>query len=513
MADGSDERLLDIEVLPDCPLLGPDQSSPSHRAPRSPWFVTEKPQAISALTCLAIFLWVFSGMLSIVPGTRLVEDIFCRRYYGRGAAIDEEMCKVPEVQSKIAYLFGFSMTVASLVTILVAFPFGILADRARKPVYLLSAVGQCLSIIWSLLVFHFSDTLPIELAMLSPILSLLGGGLTVAMTILYAIISDVQTPENRAISYFYFSLSAQCAVFAGPPIGSKLMGVWSPWVPMFMVLIVSALAGVIIFLIPETAGRANTKPDDEDLWKRGWYDAAKSHIKHRLRDAGRSLQMLKQRSMALILLTFMLIYLMGIGTAGPTFLQYFSTRFHRRLEDAGYVLAIKGGLTILVMAVVLPALSKLLSSPTSPIRLSSFRRDLILAQASAAFSFIGFLALTGPDVGYVIAGLMVLTLGSGLGPLCRSLLINFAEPGQTSQLFTVVSIIETIGSLTGGPVLAWTFSTGMHLQGFWAALPFIFLSVLSFLSLVALCLIRHETPASDYSQLVDQEPQSVDGES
>lgn len=222
--------------------------------------------------------------------------------------------------------------------------------------------------------------------------------------------------------------------------------------------------------------------------------------------------MLKSRSVALILLTFMLLTPIGLGIA-TTFLQYYSTRFHRKLEDAGYMMAIKGGFTILVMAVILPGLSRLLSSPTSPIRLSPFRKDLILAQASAVFLFVGFLALAGPDVGFVISGLIILTFGSGIGPLCRSLLTDFAQVGQTSQLFALISIIETVGTLAGGPALAWTFSTGMKLGGFWAGLPFIFLSVLSFVALVLLSFIRHDDNANGYSELAAEESPGVDGES
>ncbi|KAL7619659.1 hypothetical protein AAE478_010200 [Parahypoxylon ruwenzoriense] len=495
------------ETSPDSPLLGADRCSHPAASPR-PWFIVESPLGISVVVCLATFLWVLSGMLAIVPGTRLTEEIFCRRYYGRDVPIDEEMCKVEAVQSKVAYIFGFSLTINSIVGLVVAFPFGVLADRARKPVYLLGAAGQFLSVVWCLLIYRFSEILPIELALLGPLFEILGGGLTVATAILCAIISDVQTPENKAISYFFFSLSAQSAVFVGPPLGSKLMGTMSPWVPLYMVLLVSAFAAAIILLIPETADRANASGSDGDLWaeirKKGWYRVTKSHFINQLHDVGRSLLVLKRRSVALILLTFMLLVPIGLGI-GPTFLQYFSTRFHRKLEDAGYVLAIKGGFTIFVMAVVLPGLSKLLSSTSSPLRVSAFRRDLILARGSAVFLFIGFLALAGPDMGFVIAGLMILTLGSGIAPLCRSLITNFTQPGQTSQLFTLISMVETTGSLTAGPLLAWTFSTGMHLQGFWAGLPFLFLSALSLFAMVALCLVRYEKEG-DYSQLVNESP-------
>lgn len=183
------------EVSPDSPLLGPREFS--HQTTRTSWFLAKQLHSISALVCLAIFLWAFSGTLAIVPGTRLAEEIFCRRYYEHNAVIDERMCKVEEIQSQVAYIFGFFITLNGLVGMLVAFPFGVLADRARKPIYFLGSVGQFLGVVWMLLVFYFSDSIPAELVLLSPVLKILGGGLTVATAILYAIISDVQTPENK----------------------------------------------------------------------------------------------------------------------------------------------------------------------------------------------------------------------------------------------------------------------------------------------------------------------------
>ncbi|KAI0893041.1 MFS general substrate transporter [Annulohypoxylon nitens] len=500
LEEDDDSTLLVSEGLPDSPL-STDQRS--RQTPRSSWLTAEKPLAISALACLSIFLWIFSGMLSMVPGTRLAEDIFCRRYYGHDADIDEAMCKVEEVQSQIAYVLGFSVTLTSLCSILVAYPFGVLAERARKPVYLLAATGQCLNVAWSLAVFYFSDVMPIELILLAPVFQLVGGGRSVLITILYTITSDVNTPENKAASYLFLSLSAQVAGFIGPPIGSKLMSIWSPWVPLCLVLVANMLAGALILFIPETAVRRDDPSSNKTTRKGGWYDVMLNHLRSHFRGINSSLRAFKKGSVALLLVVFMLITPSGLGT-GPTFLLYFSTRFHRSMVDAGYMLAIKGAFVILVMALILPTLSKILTSPTSPVRLSSFRKDLYLARGSALFNCLGFIALAGPNVGFVVCGLITLTFGSGIGPLCRSLLTSFARPGQTSQTFTLVSMIETIGSLVGGPILAWTFSTGMRLQGFWAGLPYIFLSVLSLMSLGVLFFIIPEK-YDGYSRVATEE--------
>lgn len=113
--------------------------------------------------CLVIALFSFllsvSGAVGDVPTTRLVEDHICRSYYddeqsgppaAAAADIDEGMCKVDEVQSRMVFLNGcISMIQGTLgarnlfslsnycgpktnticVELLVAFPYGIYADR------------------------------------------------------------------------------------------------------------------------------------------------------------------------------------------------------------------------------------------------------------------------------------------------------------------------------------------------------------------------------------------------
>lgn len=116
----------------------------------------------------------------MVPATRLAEDIFCRRHYGRvdRDPISEELCKADEIQSSVAWIFGLSMALGTIVGLLVAIPYGAWADLQRKPVYLLAATGQFANVAWSLLVLRYWRVLPIQLILLGPAFDLIGGGLT-----------------------------------------------------------------------------------------------------------------------------------------------------------------------------------------------------------------------------------------------------------------------------------------------------------------------------------------------
>ncbi|KAI0409170.1 MFS general substrate transporter [Xylaria palmicola] len=504
-----EERPSFEESEPAAPLLGPDRG-PFREAPR-PWHVATTPRAISAAACLAIFLWVFSGMVVMVPGTRLAEDIFCRRHYGRVDAdpIDEALCKADGIQSSIAWVFGLSMALGTVVGLVAVVPCGVLADRARKPVYLLAAAGQFACVAWSLLVLRFWRVLPVELILLASAFQLIGGGLAMAIVVLYAIMSDVSAPEDRAIMYFFSSLAANLAVFAGPPVASKLIEVWSPWVPMSLSLIAAGVAGGIIILVPETA-HSPKRSSQADVScfgasDQGRRDAITSQFTRVFYNSDFR-QLVKNRSVALLLLVFMLAAPLPTGI-GSLFLQYYSKRFGKSIEDAGYMLAIRGGLTIIAVGVLLPMLSRFLSSP-SHLELPGYRRDLFVARASAACAALGYFLLGGPNMAFLISGMIILALSAGLSPLCRSLISNVVRPDQTSQAFTIVSIVEGIGSLPAGPFLAWAFSSGMRLGDFWVGLPFYFLGSLGLITLVVLCFIDinpdmasfHTVAEEDYMQ-------------
>ncbi|KAI1129768.1 MFS general substrate transporter [Nemania abortiva] len=483
------------EPLPNAPLLagGAEAGDQPFGEPLKSWHIATTPRAVSSVTCIALFLWVLSGTIVMVPAARLVEDIFCRRHYGRvdSDPIDERLCKADDIQASMAWVFGLSLALGTVVGLVVVVPYGVLADRARKPVYLLAATGQFANVAWSLLVLRFWRALPVELVLLGPALELIGGGLTMAIVILYAIISDVNAPENRATTYFFSSLAANLAVFVGPPLASKMMEVWSPWVPISLSLLVTVLAGTIIFLVPETAHSLRKSPGSadgsSDAEHNEWRSAVKTRLTRVFYNSDFRL-VLRKRPVVLLLLVFALTAPLPAGM-GSMFLQYYSKRFGKSIEDAGYMLAIRGGLTIVVVGVVLPMLSKYINSSSS-VQLPTFRRDLILAQASAAFAGLGYFLLGGPNMASLISGIVVLTLSVGISPLCRSLISNLVKPDQTSQIFTIVSIVEGIGSLPAGPFLAWTFSSGIRLGGSWFGLPFFFLGTLGFLALAVLCLVH-----------------------
>jgi MFS family permease len=99
--------------------------------------------------------------LAEAPQTRIFEANLCLSYYreqdpsvilGDGS-IPERLCKVDVVQQKLASIFGWQEMFNALPAILLAVPYGTLADRVgRKWVFTASLVGLVLSFAWVLLI-------------------------------------------------------------------------------------------------------------------------------------------------------------------------------------------------------------------------------------------------------------------------------------------------------------------------------------------------------------------------
>ncbi|GAP85022.2 putative general substrate transporter protein [Rosellinia necatrix] len=537
MDDDDDDRPSLDDWQPDAPLLsadegdrhrrdsssssssndfsrGPPANRKERRRKRKPWQIAHTPRAISAVACTAVFLWVLSGMVAMVPGVQLAEDMLCRRQHDlpRLDPDQRRLCKADDdVQASLAWLFGLVMALDAGVGLVATLPFGVLADRARAPAYRLAAAGQLASVAWTLLVLRLA--LPVELVLLGPAFALLGGGLTVALVVLYAVMADVNPPADRATAYFYSSLAANLAVFVGPPLAAKAMALWSPWVPMSMSLAATALAGGIMLMVPETAAaaaRGRKTSRGAAAKDQRWSDAVGSRLARVFHDSDLR-SVLGRRPVALLLAAFALAAPLSSGM-GPLFLQYYGRRFGGSAAgDAGYVLAVRGALTVAVVGALLPALSRRLG-PSSRRRLPAFRRDLVLARASAALAALGYVLLGGASLASLVAGAAVLALGAGLGPLCRSLISGLVDADQTSQVFTVVGIVEGIASLPSGPFLAWAFSSSMRLGGLWLGLPFFLLGGLGLLVVFVLGLVHTDRGVADFRSRTGDDcvPLSVD---
>lgn len=119
------------------------------------------------------------------------------------------------------------------------------------------------------------------------------------------------------------------------------------------------------------------------------------------------------------------------------------------------------------------------------------RKDLYLARISALIVGIGWcLVSISPDVVTVIISLIVTTLGIGWPLLLRSFITSLVPAHHVARLFTLISIIDTVGLMIGAPFLALLFKKGMSLGGGWIGLPFALTGFMFFVLTGILCIVK-----------------------
>ncbi|GME28188.1 Major facilitator superfamily domain general substrate transporter [Neofusicoccum parvum] len=134
---------------------------------------------------LLLALMTLGTRLFSLPLNRVVELRYCRAYYERhdpsvlppvGREIPEELCKVKEVQQRLAWLQGVVETLIIGIDLAVTMPLGWVGDRfGRKFVLGLNAVGFGCLVGWVVLVGRFDQALPVEAMVAGPFFTLLGG--------------------------------------------------------------------------------------------------------------------------------------------------------------------------------------------------------------------------------------------------------------------------------------------------------------------------------------------------
>jgi MFS family permease len=150
--------------LEGAPLLSPVEDGGSLPIPELP----PKKKKPWILLCVLVFFLIacvdVGAYLAEAPKTRVYEANLCIRYYekhdpskiGPDGSVVEELCKIDTVQQKMASIFGWQETFDAIPSILLALPYGALADKkGRKWVFVAALVGLQLNSTWILLICTF----------------------------------------------------------------------------------------------------------------------------------------------------------------------------------------------------------------------------------------------------------------------------------------------------------------------------------------------------------------------
>ena len=455
------------------------------------------------ITLFVMVLIVEMGMaMTGGPITRISESIVCRHFYthedpskiGADGEVDEELCKIGEVQCELAVVKGYMELFDGVLCAVLAIPYGLLADRkGRKWTLLLSIPAFTLNAVIILCVLRFPEIFPLRAVWLSCLPWLSGGGPVVAFAIIWTMMADVTSEEERAVIFFRFGVASMAADFVSSAISSWLMS-FDPWVPLLIGFAVCFGGVFFAMALPETIHLSSSAGDRvvelsrlSDEGKEGGHDYASDTEDTRgpiFKASKRPMSTLRayitpyafilQNRQILLLLTAFVVYRLSRGSSW-FLVQYISTRYNWTIAQANLLNSLKPLLTILVFLLLLPYLSRTLRAR----RWSSTRTDLLLARASIIALVVGTagIGLSG-RIALLIPSLMAQSCGMGFVYLTRSLISTFVPDHQTARLFTVIEILQALGSVIASLVITNVFRVGVEMGGGWIGLAWYVTSAL-----------------------------------
>ena len=153
--ESRDEREPLVSPIESTTSQVPPSLSPSSLAPKKPWILL----VVLLLALVAVI--DIGAYLADPPKTRVYEANLCLTYYrehdpsviDKHGLVPEKLCKVDEVQQKMAMIFGWQETFDAIPGMILAVPLGAWADRVgRKWILAASLVGLQLSSAWVLVI-------------------------------------------------------------------------------------------------------------------------------------------------------------------------------------------------------------------------------------------------------------------------------------------------------------------------------------------------------------------------
>ncbi|KAH0369008.1 MFS general substrate transporter, partial [Aureobasidium melanogenum] len=488
-------KLPDVYETEVTPLLGQNTASQNGTAIKDGKCQMSS-RAILIVMGVLILIIQCADQFAEAPLTRIFESIYCYQYWeredptkiliprsaiGPGAlgGVEEQWCKVAEVQGKVAMLKGTQQFLECIPSLILSIPIGILADRwGRRPILVIGLCGFPLRIGWQLFVCWFWQNFNLRVSWFSALHALILGGSPVVSAVAMVVVSDVTNQESRSTVFLRIYSANLTSNLLCPPVVAWIM-MRNPLVAVFMSIGCFCIGVPLSLLIPETLGyQQDFKPDENHSDEEDTTSTPRNQVKSFLEQCykplvGSTKYFLHDKRVILLITTFVPIML--TITIVPLLLQYASSRYSMTFASVTMLLTVRAGVTIAMFLFVQSCVYKLLANAG----VSGQKRDLLLTRGSAGLMLVGWATIGfSPNAIFFTASLMIATMGNGFPVFLRSFLTGLVEPNRVAELYTIVGVVDTLGLMIGGPLLAWLFQRGMQLGGVFVGLPFVVLGLI-----------------------------------
>ncbi|KAM3073471.1 hypothetical protein ACMFMG_004631 [Clarireedia jacksonii] len=446
---------------------------------------------VSLICIISVLLIEIGDFMTQAPAARIIEDIICRAYFSSApfstpsgidlpsGSIPEEDCKSDIIQGKMAMLKGWDQMFSCIPGLIMAVPYGVLADRVgRRPVLFSSLMGLMASVAWAMTVCYFDTVFDIRWYWASNFFLLIGGGSAVVRSMVFTIIADVVPEENRAATFFQITATTLIGTFCGVPFAWWLMK-RNVWTPMLVALCFMLSGALLVLALPETLHlrdhHHNTVPapgaENDEEQSSDEEESLSFSLKNwriLLDKFEESRFVFKHPKIFVLSMVFLTQSIHG--NASQFMLQLASKRLHWKLSEASFLIPIASGTNFTLLVAILPAIYAFLTK----FHLQPAVKDLLVARISVIFLVIGCLGLALAIVpSLFVISTIILSLGMGFPPAIRSLVTSFIHPSQVSRLYGVLAVMDTLGGMISSPLMSGAFSMGLKKGGIWSGGAFL----------------------------------------
>lgn len=146
-------------------------------------------------------------------------------------------------------------------------------------------------------------------------------------------------------------------------------------------------------------------------------------------------------------------------------------------------------MTLVALLIVVPVLSSFL---TRFLHYDAATKDLSIARLAAVSGVLGyflmFIASTAP---LLLGGTLFISFSMPFVWSVVSVATSFIpSQNQIATLYAAMSVSRSVGSVVAGPFFASLYGVGMQLGLEWSGLPFAVVSIIFFMTLIAIFCIR-----------------------
>lgn len=124
---------------------------------------------------------------------------------------------------------------------------------------------------------------------------------------------------------------------------------------------------------------------------------------------------------------------------------------------------------LILNAALLPAAGQVLLS----LNFSGLGKDITFARWGIVAATIGLVGIgLAPNVGFLMGALVLYAFITAYESSMKSIQSQLAGDDHLAALFTVRGVLESLGPLVGGPLIAVIYNIGMEHGKAWIGLPF-----------------------------------------